>query len=514
MKKFYIILALIAICSTNVFSQAKVETKISDKYSRNSVTKMYIAHNDNIDNIVEQATSAFNFGEKYDYNDIGISKISDKTSRGKTNTSDLTILLNQQNVAKSIVSFWLNRDAEGRMNDDKMRERSLYNVNDGEIMIAEAAKVSRIADMGDGLIKNSYIVIFDTEKVERKTSTNKKTGKTTVTWNATTSARVFNIMLDSTFIDDLYSNMWIQDDDNAEEKTAKKKRYDELQLYMTPVAYVNCSSSSTVTQKNPEENAKRTSILNSFDGLLDKMEKKIPQWQVKVAIYDTNPIRSKIGTKENLANGIRYRVYKYTEDQDGVLKMKPVGYVRATEIAKNDSVASGKSPTSRFYQIAGGHLEPGMLMRENKDKKIALSLGGKYHGANSAFLDIDYLMHISNFGGCSYFMLGLGFDYRNAIYMDFNGGFGYGIPLTRWFELMPYAKIGADAMGHEKDENKDHSYSTLYAEGGARLSFQPIYPLRLFIQADYSLNFLEGNCYEVGDNRFGLGLSAGLRYAF
>lgn len=522
MKKFYFSYVLMAFftlgITTNMFAQAKVKNKaFSDEYNRNSITKLFVVHNDSYDNIVEEAARSFNFGEKFDYNDFGVSRFVDRSARGNASSEDLLNILNQQNIGKSIVSFWLNRSDDGTMNDELMQARSLYNTNDGDVMIDKASKVSTLSDLGDQLIKNSYVVVFDTKEVVRKVLKDKKTGKSTISWQASTRAYVYNLALDSAFIDNLYANMWIQDDDSPADKAAKKKLYDDLQLNLNYITSVSNTSSSTVSEKNPEDKAQRSAIRSSFNGLLEKMEKAIPAWQVKVAIHDTHPIRSKIGTKENLKNGTRYRVYKYTEDEEGNLQTKPVGYVRATSIANNNIVATGESPTSRFYQIAGGHLEPGMLMRENKDKGIGISFGAKYHGISSVYLDGDYLLHINNWGGCAYVLLGLGFDYRKetSLYMDLNGGLGYAIPLSRWFEIMPYAKIGADAMPRPKeDENKENSYSAIFAEGGARLSVQPVYPLKVFFQADYDYMLSKGNCYQEGENRNGLGFSIGLRYAF
>lgn len=523
MKKFYLNYLLIAILSlgitTNTFAQEKVKQSkkkevVSDDYNRNSVTKMFIVHNDSYDNIVEEAARNFGFGEKYDYNDFGVSRFVDRNGRGKGEAGDFLTILNQNNIGKSIVSFWLNRDDEGKMNEELMQARSLYNTNDGDVLIDKASKVSTLSELGDQLIKNSYVVIFDTKEVQKKQRKDKKTGKITTSWHAKTVAYVYNIALDSAFIDNLYYNMWIQDDDSPADKAAKKKLYDDLHVGMKYVTSVSTSASSTVTEKNPESKAIQTAIKSSFNGLLNKMEKAIPEWQVKVAIHDTKPIRCKVGTKENLRNGTRYRVYKYMEDEQGELMTKPVGWVRATTVANNNIVATGESPTSRFYQIAGGHLEPGMLMRENKDKGIGLSLGAKYHGISSFYLDVDYMLHINNWGGCPYGILSLGADKRDAIYFDLGLGLGYGIPATRWVEIMPYAKVGMDAMGHEKDEDKTHSYGTFFFEGGARVSVQPVYPLRVFVQADYVKGFLTGNCYVEGENRFGLGYSIGVRYAF
>lgn len=511
-NKFFYTFALLIFVSASAFAQSKT---LDDSYNRNSVSKLWISFGDNFDNTVKNAYANFSFGEKYDYNDLDVTAITTQTNRGDATVSNVLDILNNQNFGKSIVSYWFNRNSEGMMNDEMMRQRSLYNVNDEDVMIAAAAKVSNLADRSDALIRQSYIVVFNTNEIKREQLKDPKTGKVSVLWQAKSDAYVYQIDIDSTFIEDLYMNMWIQDDDTPEVKAAKKQLYDSLQVNMKTVASVSGHGASTVSEKNPEESAKQSAVSSSFEALLFKMENAIPDWQVKVAIHDVHPIRSKIGTKENLKNTDRYRVYYYFEDKNGHLKTRPKGYIRVTTIADNESIASGETPMSRFYQISGGRLEPGMLMVEKKDRRMGISAGVKYHGANSFFIDLDFLMHINDLGFCSYPFASIGFDQREEFYANLAIGYGHGIPLTRLFELMPFAGFGIDYMAHENvDEDKIAQYTAFFAEAGARFSIQPVYPIRVFVQADYSLNFLEGIHYETGENRFGVGLSIGLRYAF
>ena len=62
----------------------------------------------------------------------------------------------------------------------------------------------------------------------------------------------------------------------------------------------------------------------------------------------------------------RYFIYQLEADEQGDVLAKRRGVVRASnKIAKNDSIATGDSELTRFYQIQGGKIYEGMLMQEN-----------------------------------------------------------------------------------------------------------------------------------------------------
>ena len=59
----------------------------------------------------------------------------------------------------------------------------------------------------------------------------------------------------------------------------------------------------------------------------------------------------------------------------------------SNKIAKNDSIATGDSELTRFYQIQGGKIYEGMLMQENPDFGIAF---GGYFTFNEAGAFAEY----------------------------------------------------------------------------------------------------------------------------
>jgi len=45
------------------------------------------------------------------------------------------------------------------------------------------------------------------------------------------------------------------------------------------------------------------------------------------------------------------------------------------KIADNRNIATGSTEMSTFYQVAGGHLEPGFTLQQRNDAGIGLYLG-------------------------------------------------------------------------------------------------------------------------------------------
>ncbi len=529
MKKFSFTFLFLAFASL-AYSQAVVEEdQLEDTYSRNSISAIVISHSDNIDGAVSQGIQNIDFGGKFDINNLKTTTIHINSDRSKNIDSLIDLKINELNIGKEILSYWLQRQPDGTMSDLLMQERSKYNATDADVMKSQAAKVSTLADMGDQMIKNSYIMVFDA-----KSLTQDRSSDGTVSYSAQMNAYAYQINFTSDMLNDIYQNMWIASTDDNPTKEAKNQKFENMMIPMNRVALVNATGIGETGS---------AAVTDAYEDLLRKLENKISNWQVKVSIFTVKPITAKIGKKEGIKNGSRFKVFKYTEDKDGNLCMVKKGFVRATTVADNEGEATGESSTSRFYQIAGGKLREGMLMTQANDLKMGVSLGGQLGGLSLAYVRIDYLAKMQNSGISHYGLINIGGDlailsfeeYGNIyevekpyMYYNVSIGYGIGIPLTRLFELQPFAAIGADylAVGELYDDSKMSEFMGYFADAGLKFSWQPVYPVQIFAQADYSLllPFKTGLVYNyfdskskvlgLGDKRFGLGLSVGVRYAF
>jgi hypothetical protein len=91
-------------------------------------------------------------------------------------------------------------------------------------------------------------------------------------------------------------------------------------------------------------------------------KKSIMDFTPRVPIADVKPIRAKVGVKEEVTEGQRWRIQEAVEKSDGSVMQKHVGYARADNVVDNSGIASGSTLPTEFYQIQGKDPDLGMLM--------------------------------------------------------------------------------------------------------------------------------------------------------
>lgn len=553
MKKIlFITPLLLMLFLNNAFAQRKVqveEDKVVQKYDRNSISVLVTTYSDNFDSEVLSGLKSMGIDEKFDMNNISTTSIPISGQRANAIDSLLDFKVNKMNIGRDIVAFWLNRDAKGRMDDSRMKARSEYNATEQEIINAQAAKVSTIAEKGADMIPNSYIAVFDVKSLTDGGAEASADSR----YSVSAVAYIYQIQFSADNINDIYMNMWIYDKDNATVQAEKKAKFDNMQIPMNRV------NKFSIKASGPSYEAAVANLFNNSN--LSKMEKKIKGWQVKVPIYKVKPIVAKAGKKEGLRNGDRYRAYTFQEDKNGNLMMVKRGFVRVTSVYDNRdlsdtthrpaSKASGlaslfakKEDTttnkiadttttqtkklnknqayldsihcSRFYQISGKPLKEGMLLQQNKDAKVGISAGAQFGGLSFANIRVDYLGYIHNSGIAHYGLVNFGFDlpklyWQDAYYMyesdkaypylNFAIGYGCGLPVSKMIEFQPFILVGADMMlslndnSSENNNAKFNETSAWYADAGLRFSIMPVYHFQIYIQADYSYLFKQGSVY-------------------
>lgn len=563
MKKnlLFALLLLLFFFSNNVFAQRKVkvdEDQIVQKYDRNSISVLATTYSDASDVYVIEGIKKMKIADKFDINAISSNSIAIPLQRSKGADDLLDIKVNEMNVGQQIVAYWLNYEADGKMNDTLLKERSLYNATDQEKLNDQAVKVSTIAEKGEQMIANSYIVVFDVTEL--------KTSDDRTLYYATANAYVYHIEFTADNMNDIYQNMWIYATDDANIQSQKKAKFTSMLIPMTRVNKFSFRSSS--------DKGYADAVAGLFDiSNLSKMEKKIEAWQVNVPIYATHPIVAKAGKKEGLHNGDRFRAYSFQENKNGELIMVKKGYVRATTIIDNrdkskidtineekdnslagtfsslfskksnssDSISTKKTnknqayldsiQCSRFYQISGVPLKEGVLLKQDKDLKIGISAGATFGGISLANVRVDYLGYIHNSGIAHYALVNFGFDYvkEKWPFLNISLGYGCGLPVSKAFEFQPFVLIGGDSPLNISKNNSESTIS-FFVNGGLRFSVMPVYHFQIFIQADYSYLFKacgsDGRYYD-GETVFGwnqgnrfklglapLGLSVGVRCTF
>lgn len=593
MKRKALLLAMTVAIAMSAFAQRIVEsTEEFVSYDRNSISVIMTKYNDQFDNVFVGVVNSFDFGNKFDINNIETKTmklnhryVESNQMMGLTYTPDKATVnsvlanLNTNNVGKEILAYILGRDAQGQFKRDLINQRGEWNATDKDYIESKATQVDAMGQNGEILIGKSYIIVFDMKNPTRKESKakdNKGREYTIVTWSAEVGAMVFQIANAEQVVAHVLTNMWIYEKDSASIRDAKKRAFDELQVKMELVATAGVKSSAKELG---------TIIANSKDRLIHKLENQIAAWQVTIDCETVEPfITAKIGKKEGVRNTQRFGIYgQVYNNKKECLEFKRKGYVRATVVADNRRVADGTADSTYFYRISGGSSLNGTeILKQRNDLGIGISANFNNNGSfasptknrtfgSFSYVDfgIDYLAFMHKRGFSHYLMVGLGLDkfsgenlekghqefgeYADALdsegeflfknggsYLNVSLGYMFGIKIKQFLEIQPFIKGGIDMVSTspaveeetlkdlaviedytiQKEEDLKKSSSSWYLDPGIRLTFNVVYPVQLYLQANYSIGFGGGDKYNILNKYFtdcgyghtnGLGVGGGIR---
>ena len=436
MKKFFLL--GLALSAFTMNAQEKVKEVVSADYNRNSVSYVFVNRTQPHASDVNNFYATLEVDGKFDRNNIKTTKLNVAHNTGEAAVlEDVTAAVNSANLGKEIVSFIYNRKADGTFDDALILERGLYDAKDQDIKNAGAAKVKEMSFVwGEPLINSSYVVVVDIY------NTNVTRTDNATNYSVKANAHAYKLNAGREVLDNFYANAWADVTTPEADRKKAMAAYDAMAFDLTHVATVSVSGSSSTTKYS--EGSIYASCQSAYEEIVYQLEKKIPAWQVATTFISAHPLAAKIGTKEGVKNGSRFQTYSYKENRAGELVSVKHGMVRATVVANNEGVATGETQPSLFYQISGvANVQEGYTLKQKNDYKIgaSLALGLNPFGDFRVGLDMDYIAHIGQRGSITYGMVNLGLD--GGYYYDASVGAGYGIPLTRFFELTPYFMVGA-----------------------------------------------------------------------
>jgi hypothetical protein len=495
-------------------------------YDRLSLTYLLLDFGSgNYYNMLKQSFQLLKTDDKYDDNSIRQPMLPSPVSRDETlnsfsvdlRTADIVSnklkdALVKNHIANAVIAKWFSRKDDGSFGVELLQQRGLYNATDADVAAANASKLgqAKLMDAGEGLLNNSFIIVYDVnDLIDMEESYNRlqKNSKTPISrtkngFQAKVSAYVYKINFNDTINTFFWNNLWANPTDA--DLAQRKVKFDN---YNFPVTYYTRTTTMVeASQYNPGQ-ALAPKVQATPDQLMLKLlhegannnlsaiEYKLEEFKVKASIFSTHPIEAKIGKKEGLKTDHRYFVYEMEQNSSGKITAKKKGVIRATQhITDNRTVSTGKSKTSRFYQVAGGRLDEGMLLQQRNDAGLALTLGWSSGGFNGFDGRLD--LNISRLTGAKMpTMIKLyiegGYDpvetelkigtsetiltYNS--FLRYGAGLGKEFCFAHHFKFQPFAGIGMETASDKEDSKL--TLSTLYGRAGVLFGLNILHNVQL-----------------------------------
>ncbi|MDP3451604.1 MAG: hypothetical protein Q8R90_01505 [Bacteroidales bacterium] len=540
MKKFLLLFASL-ICLIGVAAAQDVvgsALKVPSTYDRSSLTYLVLDYpSANHFNFVRNNVGKIAFSDKFYNNNLPNFFIPAPYAKDYIGFNKAQLILEaiqKKRVANDIVAKWYSMNSDGMMTLDLIHSRGMFNATDEAYLQSKTTKRgnAQLEDYGNRLIDRSYIVVIDYYDIKTMQEANVKDSRG---WKSGFQAYLYKIDYNEGIQNLIYDN-WIYEDDTPAVKADKRAALKKLEIPVVFVKNVMLSAtesestkSSTINvlgSKKPrtEDELMAAVLQKSYDEVLYNLEMGVEHFKVVTSIFAVRPIRAKIGKKEGIKTDNRYFAYEYVYDQErDITQQKFRGVIRATKkIADNVHVATGKSPTTEFYQTSGRKMETGYLLQQKNDFGAELSVGfevgeiggiygrldlrlGRYIGSRALFVLLEGGYESKNYG----------FDYK---FTRYGVGVAKGLQLTRNSELRPYISLGIE----ETKNPNDLKLSTVYYKGGATLNINIKHNIQIFGGAGYYItgSGKDANGLDIGDwdskftDRSGLSFIGGLKLGF
>ncbi|MGZ0015940.1 hypothetical protein [Yeosuana sp. AK3] len=308
--------------------------------------------------------------------------------------------LNSKNIARDLVSKWFNRSEKGGFNMNLISERGFYNATDLDVKIANNSErgAALLADAGEELIKNTFVIVNDfnytnKEEVAQKakgllgniTAVASEYGNSDVAlvsestssavqvfgkgYIIKTNAYLYKLVWNEEVAAIFYNDFWTED---ASLDPNKKKAFDETDLFK--LEYIGTETSwadiqSTSLTKKSNEELISVATVRAVDNVIAKLQREFEVFRTKTPLISSDPLAAKIGLKEGLEKGDKYEVLEQILNDDGLVEYKRLGIIKVDKdlIWDNRYNANEENPSTIEYTTFSGPKNKyyaGMLIRQ------------------------------------------------------------------------------------------------------------------------------------------------------
>ncbi|GAA4972676.1 hypothetical protein GCM10023315_23720 [Algibacter aquimarinus] len=308
--------------------------------------------------------------------------------------------LNSHAIAKQMIAKWFNRDKDGHFNMDLIAERGFYNASDLDVKIANNSErgSALLADAGEALIKNTFVIVNDFKYTNKEEVATKAKGILSSISNTAsllgkdklantsaltsegvgvagkgyiikTKAHLYKLVWTDEVAAIFYNDFWsdINTPDPEKVKAFDDTNIFKLEYIGTETSWADIQSTSFSKKNNAELISVAT--IRAIDNVIAKLQREFEVFRTKTPLISGDPITAKIGLKENLEKGDKYEVLEQVLNNEGVIEYKRLGIIKVDKdlIWDNRYNANEENPSDIEYTTFSGpknKFYAGMLIRQ------------------------------------------------------------------------------------------------------------------------------------------------------
>ncbi len=396
-NKYKVSFFLTLVITFSISAQTAIAPSV--KYRRSSLyTLMLDDPSRPYANVIKASFEKGPIPEKFNDHNLGTRTM--PAANVKDETENIKAFLEANNVARDVVAKWFNRSEKGGFNMDLIAKRGSYDASALDIAKAKQSQrgLASVADAGEELIKNTFVLVNDYNYVSKEEVAKKvnkwldavatATGSSDLAaaqdgvtflgkgYVVKTTAFLFRLKWDEETAAIFYNDYWA---DDATITPEKKKAFDESKIFKLELIGSDNSwadvQSTTLTKKTEEELIEKATI-KAVDAVIVKLQKNYDEFKTKTPLYSGEPISAKIGLKEGLSEKSKFDVLEQRQDKDGKTEYVVVGSLKIDDsqpIWDNRYGADEENPANAdgktFFKKTGGkEFYAGMLIVQKKGK--------------------------------------------------------------------------------------------------------------------------------------------------
>lgn len=366
----------------------KTEGSRATKYKRSSLYTLILndPSEDYLHYLTKYVFAKTPIPEKFNDHNLGPYEIK-KPPASMVSGEYILNYLEEKQVAKGLIAKWFSRSKDGSFSMELVGRRGEYNASELDVKIALQTARGRamLRDAGEELIRNTFVVVYDFERVDNST----KTGlfQYGLQSNITTRAYLYRLIWNEETAAKFYGEFWM---DRTNRDEAKKKAFEQYNgfamEYIGNVVIAENSSKSmlrhskeqlatlekeTLVWRNVSFSQDEAAIQTALDLSLAELERKYEEFRAKFPLFSGSPIAAKVGKKEGIKEGDKFEVLEQRVLEDGTTYYERLGIIKVAKeqdiwnnTVQGDWFEERSQKEYTLFEGAEGRYGPGMLIRQ------------------------------------------------------------------------------------------------------------------------------------------------------